>query len=189
MKKLFENVRLFFKFINSKKEQQVARKLFNMSMTIATAESCTGGLISSRLTNISGSSSFVKENFITYSIDSKVDTLGVSRELIEKSGVVSDDCAIAMADGLYKKTNRDICLAITGVAGPSKVDDIPVGTAYICVKNKYTSQLKKVIINKHLSRRMMKFVFSEAAFDLLLEFLDANYTATADVMIDSNTSL
>lgn len=189
MYKLLENIKLFFCFINSKKEQQLARHLFNMSMTIATAESCTGGLISSRLTNVAGSSSFVRENFVTYSIDSKVNTLGVSRDLIGKEGVVSDDCAAAMVDGLHKKTNRDICLAITGVAGPEKVDDIPVGTAYIAVKNKYTQSVKKVVIEKPLSRRMMKFAFSEAAFDLLLEFIELNYTATADVMIDSNTSL
>ena len=84
MKKFLENLKILYMQLSSKKDQAVARQLFRFSLTVATAESCTGGLISSRLTDISGSSTYVKENYITYSEDAKVDTLGVDREILER---------------------------------------------------------------------------------------------------------
>ncbi len=178
MKKFFENLKILYMQLTSKKEQAVARQLFSFSLTVATAESCTGGLISSRLTDISGSSTYVKENFITYSEDAKVDTLGVDREVLEEYGVISKECAMAMAEGLFRKTNRDICLSITGVAGPQTAGGRPAGTAYIAIKNKYNIEVKELKLNSHLSRRTLKFLFSEEALTFLLEFIKSNYQIT-----------
>jgi len=177
MKNFIESLKILYWQLSSKKEQTVARLLFNYSLTVSTAESCTGGLISSRLTNISGSSNFIKENFITYSIDAKVNNLGVDRNLIDKYGVVSSKCAIAMAEGLFERTNQDICLAITGVAGPSNSSGKPPGTAFISIKNNYCTKVKEIKLNSHLGRRTLKFLFSEEALDFLIEFINENYAA------------
>lgn len=177
MKKFFESIKILFLQLNSKKEQLVARHLFNNSMTLAIAESCTGGLISSRLTDISGSSTYTKENFVTYSNDSKINTLGVSKEVIESFGVISRECAQEMVEGLYKKTNNDICLAITGIAGPTSAEGKPVGIAYIAIKNKYSLQISEIKINPHFNRRTIKFLFADEALNLLMKFLDEHYAA------------
>lgn len=178
MKKFFENLKILYMQASSKIEQTVARQLFSFSLTVSTAESCTGGLISSRLTDISGSSTYIKENFVTYSEDAKVDILGVDREVIENHGVVSEECAKAMAEGLFRKTNRDICIAITGVAGPQPSGGMPVGTAFIAIKNKYNIEVKALKLNSHLSRKTLKFLFSEEALTFLLEFIKSNYQIT-----------
>lgn len=177
MKKFIESLKILYLQLSTKKEQIVARLLFNYSLTVSTAESCTGGLISSRLTNISGSSNFIKENFVTYSIDAKVKNLGVDREIIDKYGVVSAKCAEAMAEGLFNKTEQDICLAITGVAGPTKSSGKPAGTAFIAIKTQYCLKVKEVKLNSKLGRRTLKFLFSEAALDFLIDFIQSNYAA------------
>lgn len=177
MKNFFENLKILYWQLSSKKEQTAARLLFNYSLTVSTAESCTGGLISSRLTNVSGSSNFVKENFVTYSIDAKVNNLGVDRGLIEKYGVVSSKCAQAMAEGLFERTNQDICIAITGVAGPTTSSGKPPGTAFIAIKNKYCIKIREIKLNSHLGRRTLKFLFSEEALDFLIDFIKSNYAA------------
>ena len=79
-------------------EQELAQLLTEKKLTIATAESCTGGLVSSKLTDVSGSSEFVKLNFVTYSNEAKHEILGVSNEILEKYGAVSEECAEAMAN-------------------------------------------------------------------------------------------
>lgn len=183
MKMFFESIKILFLQLNSKKEQSVARLLFNYSMTFAAAESCTGGLISSRLTDIAGSSTFTKENFVTYSTDSKINTLGVSKKVIEQYGVVSQECAKEMVEGLFKKTNNDVCLAITGIAGPTSIEGKPPGLAYIAVKNKYNFQIKEIKLNENLNRRTLKFLFSDEALSLLLEFLESNYAAITSANI------
>ena len=177
MKKFLESLKILFWQLSTKKEQLVARLLFNYSLTVSTAESCTGGLISSRLTNIPGSSNFVKENYVTYSIDAKVNCLGVDRELINKYGVVSAKCAIAMAEGLFEKTKQDICLSITGVAGPTISSGKPAGTAFIAIKTKQNIHVKELRLNPHLGRRVLKFLFSEEALDFLIEVIQSDYAA------------
>ncbi len=97
--------------------------------TIATAESCTGGLVSAALTEISGSSAVFLAGFATYSNDAKINLLGVPAELIEKHGAVSEEVARAMAEGALDAALADIAISITGVAGPTGgSDEKPVGT-------------------------------------------------------------
>ena len=81
-------------------EQKVANVLFEKNLTISTAESCTGGLVSSKLTDISGSSSYIKENFVTYANEAKMEILGVTETTLNTYGAVSEQCAKEMAEGL-----------------------------------------------------------------------------------------
>jgi nicotinamide-nucleotide amidase len=85
---------------------------------VATAESCTGGMIISLLTDIPGSSSMVDRGFVTYSNEAKTDMLGVSPETLEKHGAVSEETAYEMAEGALKNSRAGITLAVTGIAGP-----------------------------------------------------------------------
>lgn len=100
--------------------------------TIATAESCTGGLVSDKLTNISGISEFFLEGVVAYSNKAKTDVLGVPEELIVKYGAVSPQVAQAMAEGIRKKSSANIGIGITGIAGPTgATKEKPVGLVYI----------------------------------------------------------
>ena len=123
---------------------KLAKFLKANKLTIATAESCTGGLLSSRLTDISGSSDFVKLNFVTYAYEAKEEALGVSHELLVKYSAVSYECAKAMAEGLQNRTNCDIALCTTGIAGPTGGSkEKPVGTIYISALYKGKLLVKK----------------------------------------------
>jgi nicotinamide-nucleotide amidase len=87
-------------------------------LKIATAESCTGGLVAGLLTEIPGSSDVVERGFVTYSNDAKQDLLGVPREILESHGAVSEQTARAMAQGALKQSRADLAVAVTGIAGP-----------------------------------------------------------------------
>lgn len=170
--KMLENLKLFFMQLNSKTEQAIARIMFNKSMTISVAESCTGGLISSRLTDITGSSVYTKENYVTYANDAKAKLLGVSEQTLEQYGAVSEECAKEMVQGLFERTGSDISLATTGLAGPGgATKNKNVGLLYVAVKNKYTTKVKKIELNPHYRRKTMKFLFSQKALEFLLDFL------------------
>lgn len=115
--------------------------LINNKLTVATAESCTGGLISSYLTDIDGSSSFVFQNFVTYSNDAKVKFLNVKKETIDKFGAVSEQTATEMAQGLFQFA--PLTLATTGILGPSGgSEEKPVGLVYISIG--YKNQIKVI---------------------------------------------
>lgn len=169
---LFENLNLFLKQINTKTEQTIARIMFNKSMTISVAESCTGGLISSRLTDVAGSSVYIKENYVTYANEAKVKLLGVSEQTLKDHGAVSEECAKEMVQGLFERTGCDICLATTGLAGPGgTTEHKKVGLLYVAIKNKYTTKVKKFEVAPHHKRKIMKFLFSQKALEFLIEFL------------------
>lgn len=107
----------------------VVQYLKEKKLKIATAESCTGGLLSYEITKISGSSDVFDIGICTYASEMKTKILGVSPEIIEKYNVVSCETAKAMASGLQKISNADVCITTTGVAGPSGGSEtIPVGT-------------------------------------------------------------
>ncbi len=109
--------------------------------TIATAESCTGGLVAGRIVNVSGASWVFNEGYITYSNEAKCRLLGVPAPLIAEYGAVSEQTAREMAIGVAHAANADVGVAITGIAGPDGgTKDKPVGTVFIacCVKDKVT---------------------------------------------------
>ncbi|QUL38686.1 CinA family protein [Erythrobacter sp. JK5] len=96
---------------------------------IALAESCTGGLVASAITEIAGSSAVLDRGFVTYSNEAKMEALGVPQEIIETFGAVSIACVWAMAQGALKRSNSDVAVAISGVAGPGGGTQLkPVGT-------------------------------------------------------------
>ena len=110
-------------------EEKLVELLKNKKLHIATAESCTGGLIASTIINVSGSSAVLDVSFITYHENIKIKYLKVKRKTIEKYNVVSKEVAYEMALGLHKKTKAEVTISSTGVAGPSGgTKDIPVGT-------------------------------------------------------------
>jgi nicotinamide-nucleotide amidase len=115
-------------------EYTVAALLKKYHKTIAVAESCTGGLVSDKLTNIPGISEFFLEGVVAYSNEAKIDILSVPEELIRKYGAVSSQVAKAMAEGIKKRSSADIVVGITGIAGPTgATKEKPVGLVYIAV--------------------------------------------------------
>jgi nicotinamide-nucleotide amidase len=114
-------------------DDQVAALL--AGRTIATAESCTGGMLSARLTDRAGSSAYVAGGAVCYADAAKVDLLGVPADLIASHGAVSEPVAAAMADGALKRFGADVAVAITGIAGPGGGTELkPVGTVCFCVR-------------------------------------------------------
>ncbi|MEL7197168.1 MAG: CinA family protein [Pseudomonadota bacterium] len=101
----------------------------NAGRMIATAESCTGGLVAGAITEIAGSSAVLDRGFVTYSNEAKMESLGVSQDIIETFGAVSIACVWAMATGALQRSNADVAVAVSGVAGPGGGTQLkPVGT-------------------------------------------------------------
>ena len=152
--------------------KKLTKLLTERELVISTAESCTGGLVSSMLTDVSGSSAFVKMNFVTYSNEAKQEILGVQAETLEEFGAVSEECASEMAKGLMQKTGCDVALCTTGIAGPTGgTDEKPVGLCYIACRFKGQTVVKKIVENPHLERCLMKQKFAEHAIKLAYEVL------------------
>lgn len=154
---------------------ELTKILIDKKMIISTAESCTGGLISSMLTDISGSSAFVKANFVTYSEEAKQEILGVDKDIIAKYGVVSEEVAKEMAKGLIKKTNCDVALCTTGIAGPTGgTKDKPIGLCYISCGYEGKIYIKKLTLNSEIERKEMKTLFAKHAISFAYEILCSN---------------
>lgn len=153
-------------------EEELGKYLIENKLTIATAESCTGGLLSSKLTDVSGSSEYVKLNFVTYANEAKHKILGVSWNILNNFGAVSEECAEAMANGLYEATNCDIALCTTGIAGPTGgTKEKPVGLVYISMRYKGIVTVKEVKLSPTLPRIEMKEQFANQALKLALDIL------------------
>ena len=155
--------------------EKISQFLIDNNLTISTAESCTGGLLSSMLTDISGSSAFIKLNFVTYANEAKHEILGVSNETLEKFGAVSEQCAREMADGLMRKTNCDIALCTTGIAGPTGgTKEKPVGLCYISCRYKGETIVEKVLLNPETERKQLKHQFAKKAIEPVYKTLIEN---------------
>jgi len=116
---------------NTSLEQVLFNTMTEKNYHISTAESCTGGMLSSRIINVSGSSSIIEEAFITYSEDAKMRILGIDDSCLKRHGAVSLACAEEMAKCLKKITNCELAISITGIAGPAGGTEAnPVGTVY-----------------------------------------------------------
>ncbi len=117
-------------------EAKLGQLLIDKSLTLATAESCTGGLIGHRLTQIPGSSKYYREGFVVYSNDAKVSRLGVDQKILDVHGAVSEPVARLMAEGVCRVTGADIGVSVTGIAGPTGGSaEKPVGLTYIAVSD------------------------------------------------------
>lgn len=112
--------------------QQLAQQLIERNWMLATAESCTGGLIAATCTDLAGSSAWFERGFVTYSNAAKTELLGVDADLIARHGAVSEPVAVAMARGALAHSAAHIAVAVTGIAGPSGATaDKPVGTVWL----------------------------------------------------------
>ena len=115
-------------------EEVVVRELTEKHLTVAAAESCTGGLMLKRLTDIAGASACVSGGFVTYTNEMKMNLLGVKADTLAQHGAVSAETALEMARGARRVSGADIGVGITGIAGPGGgTEEKPVGTVYVAV--------------------------------------------------------
>jgi len=152
---------------NETMEQAVVRLAAAAGKTVTTAESCTGGLVASRLTNVSGSSAVFRSGWVTYHDEVKTRELGVPPGLLKKHGAVSAEVARAMAEGALRESGADIAVAVTGIAGPTGgTPEKPVGLVYfgLATKGGETQTFEK---NLSQVRETFKYMASQIALDLL----------------------
>jgi len=151
-------------------EEVVGLLLAQRRLRVAVAESCTGGLITSRLTDIAGSSRYVERGAVCYSNDAKVELLGVPEALIADKGAVSEDVALAMAHGVRERSRVDVGIGVTGVAGPQGGTlQKPVGTVAVAVVT--PDGVSTRTLQFMGERAHVKFQASQAALDLLRRML------------------
>ncbi|MBQ9235046.1 MAG: CinA family protein [Alphaproteobacteria bacterium] len=154
-------------------EETIGRILSANRLTISTVESCTGGLLSSKLTDVAGSSSYVRLNFVTYCNEAKHNILGVSNTTLNRFGAVSQECSIEMAQGLGNITGSDICISTTGTAGPSGADGHPAGVMYSTICGLNCQKSFAVNLPADTPRIRMKEKFAAAALKELVKFLQS----------------
>ena len=152
--------------------EEIGKILTERKWTISTTESCTGGLLSSKLTDISGSSAYITLNLVTYANEAKSKMLGVSNKTLEEFGAVSEECAYEMAKGLQELTKSEICVSTTGIAGPTGgTKEKPVGLMYSAICTSQRHKLYKVQVDSNLSRVEIKDQFTEQVLKKIYEFL------------------
>jgi nicotinamide-nucleotide amidase len=147
-------------------EEIVGVLLTENKKTLAVAESCTGGLIGERLTDVSGASGYFTEGAVVYSNEAKMRTLGVAAEIIERFGAVSAACADAMAKGMRERAKTDYAISVTGIAGPEGgSEEKPVGTVFIGYAD--ARETKSIKITLPGDRYLIRWRASSAALDYL----------------------
>jgi nicotinamide-nucleotide amidase len=148
-------------------EEVVVRLARAAGKTVATAESCTGGLVASRITNVSRSSEMFRYGWVTYANAAKMTELGVPAELLEAHGAVSPEVARAMAEGALRGSGADLSVAVTGIAGPTGgTPEKPVGLVYFALAR---ADGRIEVVERNLSnvRETFKYMASQIALDLL----------------------
>ena len=153
-----------------KLEQVVGELLVVKGLHVAAAESCTGGLITSRLTDVPGSSRYVDQSVITYSNEAKTELLGVPTDVLQAHGAVSEPVALAMADGIRVRAGADVGIGVTGIAGPTGgTPDKPVGMVVVAV---VTANERRCRTFRFFGdREQVKFQASQSALDMVRRLL------------------
>ena len=137
---------------------KLVKKLIQKKLKIAFAESCTGGMLSSTITSVSGSSKVFNLGLITYSNKAKIDVLKVSKKIISKYGAVSNECCLSMVKNLSKISKANISISITGVAGPNGGTKLkPIGLVYIGIQKG-----NKIIVQKNLFKNKNRISIQKA---------------------------
>lgn len=153
-------------------EEKIVKILKKRELTITTAESCTGGMIASKLVSVAGVSDVFGEGFVTYSDDSKRDLLGVPKRVLKKYGAVSGYTAKYMAGGAAKRTGADVAVSVTGLAGPGGgTPDKPVGLVYIGYYYDGIIKVKKYIFKG--DRQQVREKACDVALEMLLKIIQA----------------
>jgi nicotinamide-nucleotide amidase len=146
---------------------KLVKKLIQKKLKISFAESCTGGMLSSTITSVSGSSKVFNLGLVTYSNKVKIDILKVPKKIISKYGAVSDECCLSMVRNLSKISKTDISVSITGVAGPNGGTKLkPVGLVYIGIKKG-----NKIIVQKNLFKKKSRVSIQKATTTKVLKIL------------------
>jgi nicotinamide-nucleotide amidase len=148
----------------------VAKLLTERKLTLAVAESCTGGLVTDRLTDVPGSSAFLERGVIAYSNDCKADLLGVPEDVLKEFGAVSEETAVLMAEGVRKLGKCNLGLSTTGIAGPTGATaDKPVGTVFVALADGTTTFCRHHAFR--WDRRRNKTMMTQAALMMLKRYL------------------
>ena len=149
--------------LNKKIISQLKRK----KLKLALAESCTGGMLSSAITSVSGASKVFSMGLVTYSNQAKMSILKVPKKIIQKHGAVSIQCCLSMVNNLSKISKSKICVSITGIAGPKGgTKQKPVGLVYIGVKNG-----KKILVSKNQFRNKGRSTIQKATVKKALNLI------------------
>ena len=147
--------------------KKIVNKLIKKKLTISTAESCTGGLLSSAITSVAGSSKVFKLGLVTYSNRSKIKVLKVLKNIISKYGAVSEQVCLAMVMNLNKISKTGISISITGIAGPSGgTKKKPVGLVYVGIKKR-----NKISVKKYLFKNKGRIFIQKTAVNKSLRLI------------------
>jgi PncC family amidohydrolase len=151
-------------------EVVIGELLSKRHLTLATAESCTGGLIGHRLTEVPGSSEYFRGGIVAYSYDAKEHLLGVQHNTLYDHGAVSAETAVEMARGVRRVLGADIGISVTGIAGPGGgLPGKPVGLVYICLSARDVERVEKYVWDR--DRTGNKWASSEAALQMVIDYL------------------
>ena len=155
-------------------EAVLGKILTQQNKTISTAESCTGGLISSKIVSIPGSSAYFKGSLVAYSNEAKIDLLGVKALTLKAHGAVSEETVIEMAKGAIKAFQTDVAVSVSGIAGPDGGSvEKPVGTIWVCAGNKNTQLTYLVKSGKDREKNIE--IASVHALNILRKFISQEY--------------
>ena len=155
-------------------EKRIGKMLKERELKIAVAESCTGGLISSRITDISGASDYFEAGITTYSNESKIRLLNIPEDIVDRYGAVSEETAKSMAEGVKKTVHADIGVSVTGIAGPTGgTEGKPVGTVFIGLATKQATYVRKFFFDGN--RLEIRRKTSDAALMFVEEYLEGEH--------------
>jgi nicotinamide-nucleotide amidase len=174
--------RSIFSTRNEDLEEVIVKSLTDRKETLALAESCTGGLLANRITDVPGASDVFVAGYVTYANEAKVDLLNVDPALIERYGAVSEPVARSMAEGARTRSMTTYALSTTGIAGPTGGSaEKPVGTVYIALASPNATEVKKLFFPS--DRETFKQLTAQAAFDLLRKRLISSETPKSQAPI------
>ena len=146
----------------------LVKKLIKKKLKISLAESCTGGLLASKITSISGASKIFNLGLVTYSNQAKIKILKINKNVIKKYGAVSHECCLAMVNNLSKISKANISVSITGIAGPNGgTKQKPVGLVYIGIKKGDKTQINKCLF-KNKKRSLIQKGTVRKALNLII---------------------
>uniref|UniRef100_UPI00404A4265 CinA family protein n=1 Tax=Candidatus Pelagibacter sp. TaxID=2024849 RepID=UPI00404A4265 len=147
---------------------KLVKKLIQKKLKISFAESCTGGMLSSAITSVSGSSKVFNLGLVTYSNKAKIDILKVPKKIISKYGSVSNECCLLMVKNLSKISKANISVSVTGIAGPNGGTKLkPVGLVYIGIKKG-----NKIIVQKNLFKNKNRISIQKTTVNSVLQIIN-----------------
>lgn len=153
---------------NESIEAKLVKLLIEKKLTITTAESCTGGMISSTIVNVPGASWVINEAYVTYANEAKMKLVGVKKETLESYGAVSEQVVIEMVTGAMKNANADVAIAVSGIAGPDGgTAEKPVGTvwaAFACLDKVETKRFNfkgdRYEVRKQTTEAVLEYIYN-----------------------------